>query len=103
MTVQIPEELSVAVDAQAGGPVVMDGGSEQYVIMSGKRYREILGISSEADFADSVAAVLRGYADLQAGRVKPLAEVMDSLGGRSNGRNSHWATSDESKPLVAVR
>lgn len=61
------------------GPVALTGASgEQYVAMSRKVYNAMLGIDADEEAA-TLAAVLRGIADVEAGRTHDVDEVFDSL------------------------
>lgn len=63
------------------GPLTVAGQAGEYVVMRIDVYDAMLGIS-KSDEADTLASVLRGIADTQAGRTHRLEEVFDSLEAR---------------------
>jgi hypothetical protein len=50
-----------------------------YVLMSIEMYRELMGVGSDADLADSLAAIDEGMADVRAGRTMSLDEAIRRL------------------------
>lgn len=67
-----------ALLAQHGGPLTVPGQHGQYVVMRSDVYEAMLGMADDED-ADTLAAVLRGIADLNAGRVQDLEVAFDEL------------------------
>ncbi|WP_428306374.1 hypothetical protein [Lacipirellula sp.] len=67
--------------AQHGGPLSINGTHGDYVVMRSDVYEQMLGLS-EAGEAETLAAVKRGLADLDAGRTVPLDEAMKELRSR---------------------
>jgi predicted transcriptional regulator len=55
-------------DGYAEGP--------SYVVMSKERFCFTMGIGSEEELRESLAAIERGLADIEAGRVRPLDEFL---------------------------
>ncbi len=80
VALRITDEMKQALQAEQGGPVEVFGAESPYVLMSLEVYRQMLGVGSDADFADSVAALKRGMEDVRAGRTRPLADSLDQLG-----------------------
>jgi hypothetical protein len=50
-----------------------------YVLMSIDVYREIMGVGSDAELAESLAAIDEGMADIHAGRTLSLEEAVRRL------------------------
>ena len=76
---KLTEELEQAVRAQHGGPLRIAGDERSYVVMSDEMYRELSGVADDADLDESVAALQRAMADVQAGRTRPASEFLDEL------------------------
>lgn len=68
--------------AQHGGPLSINGTHGDYVVMRSDVYEQMLGLS-ETDEAETLAAALRGLADLDAGRTVSLDEAMKQLRSRN--------------------
>ena len=67
--------------AQHGGPLSINGTHGDYVVMRSDVYERMLGLG-EAEEAETLAAVKRGLADLDAGRTVSLDEAMKQLRSR---------------------
>lgn len=80
MTLKLTDELCDAVDSENGGPMEVAGSGKNYVVMTADMYRELIGIGTDDEFHSSVAAVTRGMQEVQAGRTRPLRDVLDGLG-----------------------
>ena len=50
-----------------------------YVLMSIDVYREMMGVGSDAELAESLAAIDEGMADVRAGRTLSLEEAIRQL------------------------
>ena len=50
-----------------------------YVLMSIDVYRELMGVGSDEDLAESLAAIDEGMADVRAGRTMTLDEAVQRL------------------------
>jgi PHD/YefM family antitoxin component YafN of YafNO toxin-antitoxin module len=61
-------------DGYAEGP--------SYVVMSKETYRRMMGIETEKELRESLAAIERGLADIDAGRVRPLDEFLTEFKAR---------------------
>lgn len=66
---------------QHGGPLAVCGTQGDYVVMRSDVYVAMLGLASDEE-AETLAAVRRGLADVEAGRVRELDEVFDELNNR---------------------
>jgi len=73
MTPQLNDELAKAVDSHQGCLKVESGG-QAYIVMSQQTYRETMGVGDDTEFAESIAAIQRGLADVEAGRSRPVSE-----------------------------
>lgn len=75
------EQLS-ALERENGGPVRVDAPGSAYVLMSLDTYRSIMGIGSDEEFAESVAALRAAMDDVRAGRTRPYQEALQELAAR---------------------
>ncbi len=76
-----PQPLSPETEdllARHGGPLTVPGQRGDYVVMRPDIYAAMLGLSDN-DEAETLAAVRRGLADLDAGRTQDLDEALDEL------------------------
>lgn len=78
MTPRITEELNDALHTQHGF-VEAEGTDGKVVVMTMQVYRDMMGVGSESDFAESVRAVKEGLADIDAGRTMPMNQVFNEL------------------------
>jgi hypothetical protein len=67
--------------AEHGGPLSINGIQGDYVVMRSDVYKQMLGFGEE-DEAETLAAVKRGLADLDAGRTTTLDDAMKELRAR---------------------
>lgn len=67
--------------AEHGGPLSINGIQGDYVVMRSDVYKQMLGFGEE-DEAETLAAVKRGLADLDAGRATTLDDAMKELRAR---------------------
>lgn len=79
MKPRLPEELEQAV-AQHHGTLQAEGNDGKYVVMSMQVFREMMGVGSDAEMAESLRAIDEGLADIEAGRTRPFREFLDELG-----------------------
>lgn len=79
MNTRLSDELRQVV-ADNHGFAQVDGADGPYVVMSLPVFREILGVSAEEELHDTLAAIDRGLADADAGRLRPFREVLAELG-----------------------
>lgn len=67
--------------AENHGMARLDGQQASYVVMSDQTYRELLGIGTDDELRESIAAIEQGLADAEAGRTRPFREVIAELRG----------------------
>ena len=79
MNPRLPADLEDAVTRHHGS-VRAEGASGTYVVMSLPVFREMMGVGTDAELADSLKAIEEGLADINAGRTRPFREVLDELG-----------------------
>ncbi|HUE71979.1 MAG TPA: hypothetical protein VMP01_13920 [Pirellulaceae bacterium] len=75
-------QLSPAIEqlvADHNGIVHVAGQYTGYVVMSDQAYREMLGIGTDDELKDSLAAIEQGLADADGGRTRPFREVLNEL------------------------
>lgn len=72
---QLTEELRQAVEAHRGF-LEVDAGDSTYVVMSMNVFRETMGVGTDAEYRASLRAIEEGWADVQAGRSRPLDEFL---------------------------
>jgi predicted transcriptional regulator len=70
--------------ADHNGMVRLDGERSSFVVMSDQAYREMLGIGTDEELRESLAAIEQGVADMENGRTRPFIEVLDEI-RRGNG------------------
>jgi hypothetical protein len=78
MTHKITDELDRALDEHHGF-LKAEGQQGNVVLMSMARYRELMGVGSDAELAESIKAIEEGLADVDAGRTVPLDQVFREL------------------------
>lgn len=79
MTPEHTNELETTLEEQQGGPIIIDGHKTHMVVMSLDVYRDMVGIGSQQQLADSLAAIEEGVLDMEAGRTRPFQEALDDL------------------------
>ncbi|MBW3538865.1 MAG: hypothetical protein KY476_01210 [Planctomycetes bacterium] len=52
---------------------------QTFVLLSKDTYRRMMGLESDAELAESLKAVERGLADVNAGRTRPYEDVLHEL------------------------
>lgn len=65
--------------ADHDGFVRLDGTQTGLVVLSDQAYREMLGIGTDEELRDSLAAIEEGIADMESGRTRPFREVLDEI------------------------
>lgn len=78
MKPRLTDELGRALD-QHNGFLKAESDQGEVVLMSMARFREMMGVGSDAEFAESVKAIEEGLADVDAGRTVPLDQVFREL------------------------
>lgn len=71
-----PNDVQDAVNANHGMVQTDDG----FVFMSMNVFREMMGVGSDDELQQSLAAIERGIADMEAGRTRPWREVFAEIG-----------------------
>jgi hypothetical protein len=75
---QLSEELRQAVEAHRG-ILEVDAGESTYVVMLMKVYRELMGVGADDDYHASLQAIEQGWADIQAGRSRPVGDFLSEF------------------------
>jgi predicted transcriptional regulator len=75
---KLTEEQQRAVRANRGF-LHVEGGDSQYVVMSMAVFREMMGVGTDEELAESLRAIDRGLADVDAGRTRPYRDVLKEL------------------------
>jgi predicted transcriptional regulator len=78
MTPKLSDELSRALDEHHGF-LKAEGAAGQVVVMSMQLFREMMGVGSEEQLAESLKAIEEGLADAEAGRTVPMDQVFREL------------------------
>ncbi len=78
---KLTEEQRRAVDAHEGCMEVEDA-QGKCVLMSIEVFRDVMGVGTDRDFQESVAALRRGYEQLQKAHTRPVKDALDDLGKR---------------------
>jgi hypothetical protein len=81
MTPKLTEEQRRAVDTHEGCVEVEDA-QGKCVLMSIEVFRDVMGVGTDREFQESVAALRRGYDQLQKGQTRPVKDALDDLGKR---------------------
>jgi PHD/YefM family antitoxin component YafN of YafNO toxin-antitoxin module len=82
MAPRITSEQREALDREQGKPICLEDEGGTYVLMSADAFRAMMGVESESDMAQSVAAIRAGLDDVAAGRSRPLTEALNDLATR---------------------
>ena len=83
MDQSLSPELLRMMELRNGGPIEVECQGKSYVIMSYDAYHHLIGLDSNADLDDSVAAIKRGIEDIKAGRTRPMRDVLDEVERRT--------------------
>jgi hypothetical protein len=78
MAPRINEEIRRALNEQHGF-VQAEGADGKVIVMSMQVYREMMGIGSDEEMADSLKAIEEAVADIEAGRTVPMDQVFQEL------------------------
>ncbi|HEV3303619.1 MAG TPA: hypothetical protein VG055_28465 [Planctomycetaceae bacterium] len=78
MTPKISDELSRALNEHHGF-LKTEGAAGTVVVMSMQLFREMMGVGSDEQFAESVKAIEEGLADVAAGRTVPMDQAFREL------------------------
>lgn len=80
----LPTEIESQVVMHHGGPVAVSGQQGDHVVMSINVFREMMGVGSDEEFAQSVSALQVSLAQAAAGQTMSLDEAVCRL-NRSHG------------------
>jgi hypothetical protein len=83
MNPRLSTELEAAV-LENSGVLRVPGERDSYVVMTLQAYRDIAGVGTEAELAESLGAVAEGLADIEAGRTRPYQDVLAELRRRND-------------------
>src|SRR5579871_6397886 len=78
MTPKLSDELSRALDEHHGF-LKAEATAGKVVVMSLELFREMMGVGSDEQLAESVKAIEEGLADVAAGRTVPMDQVFRQL------------------------
>jgi predicted transcriptional regulator len=78
MTPKLTEELDRALEEHHGF-LKADGQRGKVVVMSMQLFREMMGVGSDEQLAESIKAIEEGLADVEAGRTVPLDQLFLEL------------------------
>jgi hypothetical protein len=78
MAHKLTDELGRALDENHGF-LKAEGQQGNVVLMSMARFRELMGVGSDAELAESIQAIQEGLADVDSGRTVPLDQVFREL------------------------
>ncbi len=78
MAPRINEEINQALSEQHGF-VQAEGTDGKVIVMSMQVYREMMGVGSDEEMADSLKTIDEAMADIDAGRTVPMDQVFQEL------------------------
>ncbi len=78
MTPKLPDELNRALDEHHGF-LKAEGERGKVIVISMQLFREMMGVGSDEQLAESVKAIEEGLADIEAGRTVPMEQVFREL------------------------
>lgn len=78
MSTDQSNEIEQVVADQHGGPIHIQG--TNVVAMSIDVYRDMMGVGTEQELQESLAAIQRGWQAVQEGRTRPFRDALDDLG-----------------------
>jgi predicted transcriptional regulator len=78
MTPKLTDELDRALDEHHGF-LKAEGRRGKVIVMSMPLFREMMGVGSDEQLAESMMAVEEGLADVAAGRTEPMDQVFREL------------------------
>ena len=84
MTPRLNDELDQALN-QHDGFLEAEGRSGKVYVISTQVYREMMGVGTDEELAESLKAIEEGLADINAGRTRPFRDVLDELGRKYEG------------------
>ncbi len=78
MTPRINEDINRALNERHGF-VQAEGTDGKVIVMSMQVYREMMGVGSDEEMADSLNAIEEAMTDIDAGRTVPMDDVFREL------------------------
>jgi predicted transcriptional regulator len=78
MAIKLSTEVEAAI-LQGRGMARLEGDRDSYVVMTLKAYRELSGVGTDEELAESLRAIEEGLADIAAGRTRPFRDVLAEL------------------------
>jgi len=78
MSTNHANDIEQVVAEQHGGPVHLQG--TNVVAMSVDVYRDMMGVGTEQELQESLAAIRRGWQAVQGGRTRLFRDALDDLG-----------------------
>lgn len=79
MRPKLTKEQRQAIDTHEGCVEVEDS-QGKCVLMSIEVFREVMGVGTDREFQESVAALQRGHEQLQKRQTRPVKDALDYLG-----------------------
>jgi hypothetical protein len=79
MTPRLTKEQRKAIDTHEGCVEVEDA-QGKCVLMSIEVFREVMGVGTDREFQESVAALRRSYEQSEKGQTRPVKVALDDLG-----------------------
>jgi predicted transcriptional regulator len=79
MAPRLNDELDQAL-GQHHGFLEAEGSTGKVYVISTQVYREMMGVGTDEELAESLQAIAEGLADIEAGRTRPFREVLNELG-----------------------
>jgi hypothetical protein len=78
MSTNHTNNIEQVVAEQHGGPIHIQG--TNVVAMSVDVYRDMMGVGTEQELQESLAAIGRGWQAVQQGNSRPFRDALDDLG-----------------------
>jgi predicted transcriptional regulator len=78
MAPRLSNDLEQAVQ-HGHGMLRVQGEHEAYIVMTVQAYREMAGVGTDQEMAESLRAIEEGLADIDAGRTRPFREVLAEM------------------------
>jgi predicted transcriptional regulator len=78
MTPKLTDELNQALE-EHNGFLKAEGRQGKVIVMSMSLFREMMGVGSDEQLAESMTAIEEGLADVAAGRTVPMDQVFREL------------------------
>ena len=79
MAPKLTDEMKQALK-QGHGFLKIEGEAGTCIVMTMQVYRDMMGVGTDEEMAESLKAIEEGLADIDAGRTRPFRDVLDELG-----------------------